>query len=49
MKIVWTEHALNCLIEIEEYIARDDLSFLIERTELLKAYPGAVTSTFKSV
>lgn len=45
MKIVWTEHALNCLIEIEEFIARDDpaaavflVETLIERTELLKDY-----------
>ena len=48
MKIVWTEHALNCLIEIEEFIARDDpaaavflVETLIERTELLKDYPEA--------
>jgi plasmid stabilization system protein ParE len=24
MKVVWTEHALRCLIEIEDYIAGDD-------------------------
>ncbi|WP_305046411.1 type II toxin-antitoxin system RelE/ParE family toxin [Geoalkalibacter sp.] len=48
MKIVWTEHALNCLTDIEEYIAQDDPAaavFLVEkliaRTDILKDYPEA--------
>lgn len=46
MKIVWTEHAAACLVEIEYYIARDDpkaaqhwVTQLIERTRTLAAHP----------
>ncbi len=48
MKIVWTEQALQCLVEIEEYIARDDpaaavvfIEKLIRRTDILCEHPGA--------
>jgi len=46
MKIVWTEHAAACLIEIEDYIAHDDpvraqqwVTQLIERTRILAVHP----------
>lgn len=46
MKILWTEHALSCLAEIEEFIAEDDpvaaihlIERLIARTEILKKHP----------
>lgn len=46
MKILWTRHAATCLIEIEDYIARDDpiaaqrwVENLIQRTEDLTEQP----------
>ncbi len=48
MRIVWTEQALQCLVDIEEYIAREDPSVavafidkLIRRTDILCEHPGA--------
>ena len=48
MKVIWTEQALQCLVEIEEYIARDDpatavvyVEKLIRRTDILCEQPGA--------
>ena len=46
MKILWTEHATICLIEIEDYIALDDpvaaqrwVENLIQRTKVLVEQP----------
>ena len=46
MKVVWTEHALQCLTEIEDYIALDDpvtavvfIDRLIRRTDILIDQP----------
>ena len=46
MNIVWTEHALQCLTEIEDYIALDDpatavifVDRLIRRTDILIDQP----------
>ena len=48
MKVVWTEHALQCLTEIEDYIALDDpvtavifIDRLIRRTDILIDQPQA--------
>ena len=48
MKVLWTEQALCCLIEIEEYIAADDpavaVAFterLVRRTDILLDQPQA--------
>ena len=48
MKVVWTEHALQCLTEIEDYIAMDDpatavvfVERLIRRTDILVDQPQA--------
>jgi plasmid stabilization system protein ParE len=47
MTVVWTEHALRCLSEIEAYIAEDDPAAavfsdrLIRRTDLLVEQPLA--------
>ena len=48
MKILWTEHALSCLVEIEEHIALDDpvaaqrwVEYLIRRTAILEQQPHA--------
>lgn len=48
MTVVWTEHALRCLSEIEAYIAEDDPAAavifterLIRRTDLLIDQPQA--------
>ncbi len=48
MKVLWTEHALACLTEIEEFIAEDDpaaavplIDKLIARTDFLKEHPAA--------
>ncbi len=49
MRLVWTERALSNLIEIEDYIAEDDVSAaiamverLIERAEWLRENPRKV-------
>ena len=46
MNVVWTEHALQCLVEIEDYIAMDDpatavvfVERLIRRTDILVDQP----------
>jgi len=46
MKVLWTEHVTICLIEIEDYIARDDpvaaqrwVENLIQRTKVLVEQP----------
>lgn len=46
MNVVWTEHALQCLVAIEDYIAMDDaagavvfIERLIRRTDILVAQP----------
>lgn len=46
MKILWTEHAMTCLVEIEDYIALDDpvaarrwVEQLIQRTKILVEQP----------
>ena len=48
MKILWTEHAAACLVEIEDYIALDDpmaaqrwVEQLIQRTRVLADHPHA--------
>ena len=48
MKVVWTEHALQCLTEIEDYIAMDNpatavvfIDRLIRRTDILVDQPQA--------
>ncbi len=48
MKILWTEHATACLVEIEDYIAFDDpeaaerwVEKLIKRTRVLADHPQA--------
>lgn len=48
MRIVWSEQALQCLVEIEEYIARDDpatavvyVEKLIRRTDILSEHHNA--------
>ena len=48
MNVVWTEHALQCLTEIEDYIALDDpatavvfVERLIRRTDILVDQPLA--------
>ena len=48
MNVVWTEHALLCLAEIEDYIAMDDpatavvfVERLIRRTDILVDQPQA--------
>ena len=48
MKVVWTEHALQCLTEIEDYIAMDNpatavvfIDRLIRRTDILIGQPQA--------
>lgn len=48
MNVVWTEHALQCLAEIEDYIAMDDpatavvfVERLIRRTDILVDQPQA--------
>ena len=48
MKVVWTEHAVQCLTEIEDYIAMDDpatavvfVERLIRRTDILVDQPQA--------
>jgi len=48
MTVVWTEHALRCLSEIEAYIAEDDpaaavvfIDRLIRRTDFLVDQPLA--------
>ena len=48
MTILWTEHALACLAEIEDFIAQDDpvaavllVENLIARADILKLYAGA--------
>ena len=48
MNIVWTEHAIQCLMEIEDYIAMDDpatavvfVERLIHRTDILVDQPQA--------
>ncbi|WP_225073953.1 type II toxin-antitoxin system RelE/ParE family toxin [Desulfuromonas sp. CSMB_57] len=48
MKVVWTEHALVCLTEIEDFIAQDDpivavqlIEKLIARTDMLQEHPHA--------
>jgi toxin ParE1/3/4 len=48
MTILWTEHALACLAEIEDFIAQDDpvaavllVENLIARTDILKDHPLA--------
>jgi len=48
MKILWTEHATACLVEIEYYIALDDpvaaqrwVEQLIQRTRVLADNPHA--------
>ncbi len=46
MKILWTEHAITCLLEIEDYIALDDpvaaqrwVEQLVQRAEVLVEQP----------
>jgi len=46
MNVVWTEHALQCLVAIEDYIAMDDpaaavvfIERLIRRTDILTDQP----------
>ena len=48
MKVVWTEHALACLTEIEDFVAQDDpvaavqlIEKLIARTDILQDHPHA--------
>ncbi len=48
MKVVWTEHAFQCLTIIEDYIAMDDpvtavvfVEKLIRRTDILTDQPQA--------
>lgn len=48
MTVFWTEHALACLAEIEDFIAQDDpvaavslVENLIARTDILKDHPLA--------
>ena len=48
MNVAWTEHALQCLAEIEDYIALDDPAMavafvdrLIRRTDILADQPQA--------
>ena len=48
MKVFWTEHALACLTEIEDFIAQDDpvaavqlIEKLIARTDILQEHPQA--------
>jgi plasmid stabilization system protein ParE len=48
MKILWTEHATACLVEIEDYIALEDpvtaqrwVAQLIQRTRVLADHPHA--------
>ncbi len=48
MNILWTKHATNCLVEIEDYIALGDpvaalqwTEQLIQRTEILTEHPRA--------
>jgi plasmid stabilization system protein ParE len=48
MTILWTEHALACLVEIEDFIAQDDpvaavllVENLITRIDILKDHPLA--------
>jgi plasmid stabilization system protein ParE len=48
MRLLWTEHALTCLAEIEAYVAEDDpvaavelVDRLIARTDVLRDYPLA--------
>ncbi len=48
MKVVWTEHVLQCLMVIEDYIATDDpvtavvfVERLIRRTDILIDQPQA--------
>ena len=56
MKILWTEHALSCLVDIEEYIALDDpvaaqrwVEHLIQRTAILvqQSHAGRVLPEMK--
>jgi addiction module RelE/StbE family toxin len=37
MKIVWTEHALACLTDIEDFIAQDDPAAAVQLIEKLIA------------
>ncbi|MGK2945272.1 MAG: type II toxin-antitoxin system RelE/ParE family toxin [Desulfuromonadales bacterium] len=46
MNVVWTEHALQCLVAIEDYIAMDNpagavvfIERLIRRTDILMEQP----------
>ena len=48
MKILWTEHAAACLVEIEDYIAIDNpmdaelwVEQLVQRTRILADHPLA--------
>ena len=48
MNILWTTHAKNCLVEIEDFIASDDpvaaqrwIQKLIQRAEVLAEHPHA--------
>jgi plasmid stabilization system protein ParE len=48
MNILWTAHATNCLVEIEDFIALDNpvaaqrwTQQLIQRTEVLAEHPHA--------
>jgi plasmid stabilization system protein ParE len=48
MNVVWTEHALVCLTDIEDFIAQDDptaavqlIKKLIARTDILQEHPHA--------
>jgi len=48
MNVVWTEHALVCLTDIEDYIAQNDptaavqlIEKLIARTDILQEHPHA--------
>jgi plasmid stabilization system protein ParE len=48
MKVFWTEQALACLTEIEDFISQDDpaaavqlIEKLIARTDILQAQPHA--------